>query len=304
MDIHKIVVGVDGSAPSRAAVTWACGEAAALDVALTVAHVVDDDWSTIGSWMLEELRADAARLVERESESARKLAPELTVDALVLHGRPIAELARLSHANTLLVVGTHKSGFHYGRASGAKSLQLANLAAGPIAVVPESTVRFRNGIVVGVDLSPTGLEAIDLAAAEAARRGAELTLVRASTGATPSELLDDERQDWRARIDQTARRVLASGLERARKTCPDATIRSRVVRRPAGAALNEAARTAELLVIGASRRHERPGSLGSVAYDVLLNLTSPVVVVIEPSASATDRALSGPRSEEEDPAVQ
>lgn len=64
-------------------------------------------------------------------------------------------------------------------------------------------------------------------------------------------------------------------------------IRSRVVRRPAGAALNELARSAELLVIGDSRRaHAQLGSLGAVAYDVLLNLSSPTIVVHAPTAGA------------------
>jgi nucleotide-binding universal stress UspA family protein len=40
------------------------------------------------------------------------------------------------------------------------------------------------------------------------------------------------------------------------------------------------ARTAELLIIGDSRRPgTQPGTLGSVAYDVLLNLTSPTMVI-------------------------
>ena len=61
-------------------------------------------------------------------------------------------------------------------------------------------------------------------------------------------------------------------------------IRSRVVRRPAGAALNELARSAEVLVIGDSRRSTAQlGSLGAVAYDVLLNLSSPTIVVHAPA---------------------
>jgi hypothetical protein len=48
-------------------------------------------------------------------------------------------------------------------------------------------------------------------------------------------------------------------------------------------ALNELARSAELLVIGDSRRAEaRLGTLGAVAYDVLLNVSSPTIVVHAP----------------------
>jgi Universal stress protein UspA and related nucleotide-binding proteins len=298
MNIQKIVVGVDGTAPSRAAVHWACNEAAATGAALVLAQVLDDDWVTISSRMLDELRADSARLIEHEREYARGVAPSLQIGTQVLRGRAMTELARLSDDTTLIVVGTHKSGFHYGRASGSRSLQLANLTTGPIAVVPESAVRFRSGIVVGVDPSPAGLGAIDFAAEEAARRGTELTLVRASTVPLPLGFGDDERQDWEARTDQSARKTLASAVERARKACPTATIRSRVVRRPAGAALNELARTAEMLVIGDSRRNGPRGTLGSVAYDVLLNLTSPTIVVPGPPVRPADGSQGDAGSKE------
>lgn len=67
---------------------------------------------------------------------------------------------------------------------------------------------------------------------------------------------------------------------------PDIVLRSRVVRRPAGAALNELSRGAELLLIGDSRRADAQlGSLGAVANDVLLNLSSPTIVVHAPEAA-------------------
>ncbi|MFF1635305.1 universal stress protein [Leifsonia sp. NPDC058248] len=278
--MKKIIVGVDGSVPSRAAVRWSVEEALATGAEVALAHVIDTEWGTVSPRMVDEVGRNAAELVERERHYAQGLAPTLDVQTLVLRGSPMWELAQLSFGETLLAVGTHKSGFHYGRAFGSRSLQLATLAAGAVVVVPESAVRFRSGVVVGVDPTPTGMEAIDLAADEASRRNAELTLVRASTLQMPIGFDDDERRDWQARTDEAARNVLASAVDRARRRCPDTTIRSRVVRRPAGAALNELARAAEVLVIGDSRRPgAQPGTLGSVAYDVLLNLTSPTLVV-------------------------
>jgi nucleotide-binding universal stress UspA family protein len=196
----------------------------------------------------------------------------------------------LSAPGILLVVGTHKSGFHYGRAFGSRSLQLATLADGAVAVIPESGVRMRRGIVVGVDGTDAGHEALDLAADVAVAMNAELTLVRASTATIPVSLVGDERQNWQIHRDNVARDALIVAVDRVRVRHPALTLRSRVVRRVPGEALNDLSRPAELLVIGDSRRQgNQPRTLGSVAYDVLLNLTAPTMVVhASRQASPTD----------------
>ncbi|GAA1448904.1 universal stress protein [Leifsonia poae] len=289
--MDTIIAAVDGSVPSRAAVRWAAGEAVSWGAQLVLVHVVDDEWGTISDRMVSEVSTSAERLLETDLAYALSLEEDLAVSALLLEGSPMWELSRLSTADTLIAVGTHKSGFHYGRAFGSRSLQLANLASGSIAIIPESAVRFRRGVVAGVDETPAGIAAIDCAAEEAVRRGAELTLVRASTQLPWSSTDSEERHDWQEWTDDAARKTLATAVERVRERCPKTIIRSRVVRRPAGAALNELARTAELLIIGDSRRPgAQPGTLGSVAYDVLLNLTSPAIVVHAPEPARTGRA--------------
>ncbi|MET0725143.1 MAG: universal stress protein [Leifsonia sp.] len=279
MTPQTIVVGIDGSIPSRAAIRWGAVEALATGADLLLAHVIDDEWGVVSSRMAREIGDTAPELVDAERLVALTIGPALSVTTRILSGSPMWELARLSSARTLIVVGTHKSGFHYGRAYGSRSLQLATSANGSIAVVPDSAVRSRRGVVVGVDPSPPGLAAIDVAADEAALRGCDLTVVRAwhPNSAVPSDA-----------AEQTTRELLASAVRRARRRNPHTTIRSRAVCRPAGAALNEIARGAELLVIGDSRRAgSQPGTLGSVAYDVLLNLTSPTIVV-HTTVSASD----------------
>lgn len=280
MNFQKIIVGIDGSVPSRAAIRWAAEEADAAGAELVLAYVIDDEWGTISERMVDEAGDGSAHLVDLARSQALEYKPELEVATLTMTGSPMWELARLSDRTTLLVVGTHKSGFHYGRAFGSRSLQLANLATGAVAVVPESAVRFRRGVVVGVDPTTSGRAALDLAAMEANRRGTELTMVRASTSTRPGWFDDGMLDDLDPRVDETAYSLLAAAVDRVKTLCPHTTIRSRVVTRPAGVALNELARTAEILVIGDSRRPgAQPGMLGSVAYDVLLNLTSPTIVV-------------------------
>ncbi|WP_431245669.1 universal stress protein [Leifsonia xyli] len=243
----------------------------------------------IGSQLIDEVDDGAQRRLDDELAYAHSLAGHVPVTGELLRGSPMTALAAFSDTDVMLVVGTHKTGFHYGRAFGSRSLQLANLAVGPVAVVPESESRLRRGVVVGVDDSPAGYAALDLAADLACDHQCELVAVRSSSTAV---LLDigrhEDEPDWQSKRDDQARTLLASAAARARQRQPGITIRSRVVRRPPGTALNEVARGAELLVIGDSRK-EQPqlGGLGGVAYDVLLNLSSPTIVVHAPQASVT-----------------
>ena len=285
MEIRRYIVGVDGSVPARAAIRWAMTRAREGGEVVLV-HVADDEWGAIGSRLIDEADQDAQTRLDAELDYARSLDEPVpvAVHGALRSGSPMAELASFSDATTMLVVGTHKTGFHYGRAFGSRSLQLANLATGPVAIIPEVASRMRRGVVVGVDDTPAGYAAIDLGADLACDHHCELMVVRSSTARTLTDTdFDEQLHEWQLRRDDEARGLLAMALDRARRRQPEITIRSRVVRRPAGAALNELARSAELLVIGDSRRADAQlGSLGAVAYDVLLNLSSPTIVVHAP----------------------
>lgn len=293
MEIRGYVVGVDGSVPARAAIRWAVAGARERGVGATLVHVADDEWGAVGSLLIDEVDQDAQKRLAEEVAYARSLGTDVPIHGEVRTGSPMAELASFSDQETMIVVGTHKTGFHYGRAFGSRSLQLANLATGPVAIIPEAASRMRRGVIVGVDDTPAGEAAVDLAADLACDHHCELMTVRSSDAHIPFDPDEtDERRDWQLRRDDEARGFLAAAVTRARARQPGIVIRSRVVRRPAGAALNELARSAELLVIGDSRRaHAQLGSLGAVAYDVLLNLSSPTIVVHAPTARAQAERL-------------
>ncbi|WP_314146295.1 universal stress protein [uncultured Leifsonia sp.] len=287
MEIRRYVVGVDGSVPSRAAIRWAVARARGGGTGVTLVHVADDEWGSVGTLLIDEVDQDARARLDDDLGYARSLAPEVGIDGVVRSGSPMAELASFSDAETMIVVGTHKTGFHYGRAFGSRSLQLANLAVGPVAVIPEVASRMRKGVVVGVDDTAAGGVAVDLAADLACDHHCELTAVRSTESRVLGGADGGEPAELQSRREDEARGILAAAVARARARQRDIVIRSRVVRRPAGAALNELARSAEVLVIGDSRRAAAQlGSLGAVAYDVLLNLSSPTIVVHAPAAEA------------------
>jgi len=284
MEIRSYIVGVDESLPSRAAIRWAIGHARGRGTEVVLVHVADDEWGAVGAELIDEVDSGARKVLGDEWAYAQSLAGTVAVRAELRSGSPMAVLASLGGADTMLVVGTHKTGFHYGRAFGSRSLQLANLAIGPVAIVPDTESRLRRGVVVGVDDSAAGYAALDLAADLACDHHCELIAVRSSGLSTGTGADGEDLQRYtQSRHDDEARDLLAAAADRARQRQPGITIRSRVVRRPPGTALNDIARGAEVLVVGDSRREQaQPGGLGSVAYDVLLNVSSPTIVVHAP----------------------
>lgn len=283
MEIRRYIVGVDGSLPSRAAIRWAIGHAREHGTGVVLVHVADDEWGAVGTELIDEVDSGARRLLDDEVGYARSLEGAVGLRAELRSGSPMAVLASLADTDTMLVVGTHKTGFHYGRAFGSRSLQLANLAVGPVAIVPDTESRLRRGVVVGVDDSPAASAALDLAADLACDHHCELIAVRSSAPLPRGTDRRDAAPELLSQYDDQARDLLAAAVERVRRSQPGITIRSRVVRRPPGTALNDIARGAEVLVVGDSRREQaQPGVLGSVAYDVLLNVTSPTIVVHAP----------------------
>ena len=250
--VERVIVGIDGSGPSLAALRWALKEAATLSSSVILQHVTTglDDTSD-----------------EHALERAVALAEEFpqAVHVRVAHGDPTRMLVLETQRGDLLVVGTHKTGFLRGRVTGTKSILIASLARCATVLVPEDSLGHRHGVVVGVSADSTCHAAIIEGAAEAQRRREELFLVHAAPD------IPEASEAGRAR--------LAKAVDLAALTAPSLTIRRRLSHRRAPDALLDASRSASLLVIGPARTDvEQPGVPGDVMLEVLLNLTSPVMV--------------------------
>ena len=273
-----ILVGVDGTAACHAAIHWAVRRAASMDSPIELVHVIDDEWGMIGEQSISELHPSAFALVEREAVFARSVDGAVAVSTRVLLGDPMVELGVASRGVDVVVIGTHKTGFLHGRAFGSRSLQLAATAWCPVAVIPEGSRSERHGIVAGIDDSGAGRAAVSFAATEARRVNEELVLLRAwSSGGYDAEA-DVEAMEQRAR---DALEVLCTqSVALARRAGERLLVRTRTLRRPAAEALVDAGMSAELLVIGSSRRHgAEMSALGPVSHDVLLNIAGPTIVV-------------------------
>lgn len=272
-----IVVGVDGSSPGRAALSWSVRRAALTGGVVMLTHVVDDEWGVTGSRLLEELNGEAEKMLAGEMDFARAENGSVQVESMLLSGNPMLELAMASTDADLVVVGTHKTGFLRGRVFGSRSLQLAAASTAPVAIVPESAGNSRSGIVVGVDGSPAALAAVTFGAREAHRTQEGLSLVGA--WAARDGARDDELTQRDVLVKSAVEKALMEARFQAQRLCRSSSIRVRQVNRAAAEALVDASATATMLVIGSSRRVDVPLTLGSVAHDVLVNIAGPTVVV-------------------------
>lgn len=255
---ERKVVGYDGTEPSRAALRWALARPGPI----VLAHIVDDEGGTVGEdFRAEEERRGWALVAEVMDELAREH-PEVPTEVALLDGPVAWALTEYAGSDDLLVVGTHKTGFLHGRVLGSRSVEVAVLARSNVAVVPSTDLRFRVGVVAGIDDQAELRPIVSTAAREAERRHEELLLIQS----TPTGHTEHDRV------------VAAEAMMIARETAPGITIRSRTSNRGPAELLLDAARDRALLVIGAGTGDRARSPIGTVLHDVLLNLTAPTLI--------------------------
>ena len=133
-------------------------------------------------------------------------------------------------------------------------------------------------IVVGVDGSPSSMAALEWAAAEAQRRGAELEVVHAAF--YREVVLEAMARDMLA----TEQSVLDRAVAKARALAPGTIVTGRICDPPPAQALITASEGAEMLVVGSRRlsgpvrrAHDSPSS------ECIRRALCPVVVVCPPA---------------------
>ncbi|MFF4398603.1 universal stress protein [Streptomyces sp. NPDC001480] len=261
-----VVVGVDGSSSSDAAVVHAAREAQRRRARLRVVHAFS--WP-VGPMYAPLEPSPLNRLTQDAAQHARSVAPEVEVTDTVMTGGAASVLAGESRAADLVVVGSRGTGGFIGMLLGSTAVSLAAHGECPVLVVrgePDHT----GPILLAVDGSPSGEPAVDFAFAEAALRGAEIIGVHA--------WLPDYAPAGTG--VESAERLLAQALAGRRERYPDVTVRQEVLSGEPREVLIEASRTAQLLVTGARGRGGFTGMLlGSVSQALLHHAHCPVAVV-------------------------
>lgn len=271
---QRYLVGFDGSGPSEAALAWAVQRARRLSAAVLLVHVVEGDDGGMGKDFEDAAAHAGAALLSERVARLRHDEPGLDVDGLQLTGGLAWELAHAARPGDLLVVGTHKTGFLHGRVLGSRSVQVATVANCDVAVIPQVDLRFRSGVVAGIDRIATADAIARFAADEAAARGEELSLIEAASAGTTA-------------ADSGP---LAAAGHAARDQHDHLVIRSRLSTRAPAEALLDAARDKALLVLGPGSGRPDRSPIGWVLHDVLLNVNAPVIVArsAQPFGGLTD----------------
>lgn len=286
--ICGILVGVDGSASSKAAVAWAARDAALRGAPLTLVHVLAPPVAMAFpetpmppgymEWQEEQGKRhiqDALKIVEQSTgaDAALKVGSETVV------GPTVPMLVDLSKEATMIVIGSRGHGWLRRSLMGSVSSNLVRHAHCPVAVIHDAdpSISHPSGapVVVGVDGSPVSDAATAVAFEEASFRGVELVAVYAWHDAN---VFDVPGIDVAA-MQADGERVLAEQLAGWRERYPDVKLRRVVVcDRPADQ-LIEQSHTAQLVVVGSHGRGGFAGMLlGSVSVAVVQSVRTPVIV--------------------------
>lgn len=135
---HRIVVGVDGSPSSTAALAWAARQAAL--TGSTLEAVTAWEWPTSYGWSAPiptdyDAADDARRILDDALKVVRDEYPDLVVRPDVVEGHPAPVLTDASRGADLLVVGSRGHGEFVGMLIGSTSGHCVGHARCPVVVV-------------------------------------------------------------------------------------------------------------------------------------------------------------------------
>jgi nucleotide-binding universal stress UspA family protein len=310
--LPTVVVGVDGSAGSRAALIHALTSAAqrGADLEVVSCYPVTPMWT--GGYPLaipdtEAIRADTASRARELVDDVRRSSAVsgvpgvdgVDVRLVVSEARAVPELLKRSEHADLLVVGSRGRGAMRSALLGSVALHCVTHARCPVVVVhPRSSVTEPRLVVVGVDGSSESREALVAALQEARRTGAEVEVVATYfpvdswTDATlvlvPS--IEAIRADLQRRTEELVADVVRAEVATAGGAPP---VRTTICEGPAADVLLRQAQTAQLLVVGSRGRGAMRGLLlGSVALHCAMHAPG-AVMLVHPQRSSATTADSG-----------
>ncbi|WP_328360674.1 universal stress protein [Mycobacterium sp. NBC_00419] len=282
----EIVVGVDGSASSNAAVRWATAQAGRRNAPLRLVHVaaapsitnvmpaVPTEFEAWQDTQAREVLREATELVAQISAETGVSARIADTD--IYHAAPVPTLIDLSKGAEMIVVGSRGMGAFRRTLLGSASTGLIHHAHCPVAVIHDGPTPSADlPVVVGVDGSPASVEATALAFAEASRLGVDLVAVHAWSD---DSLFAVPGVDWAA-VVVGEEEILSQRLAGMSEDYPDVTVHRVVVRDQPARYLAEQAQSAQLLVVGSHGRGGFAGMLlGSVSTALAHTVTTPLIV--------------------------
>ncbi|TCJ00210.1 universal stress protein [Aeromicrobium sp. IC_218] len=288
--MSRFVVGVDGSPQSGAALEWAVERARRGGEHLELVHVYETPvvadffgyQAVLAASVVDDLAAAGHDLVEAGRARVEQLAPDVPVTVRVDSGHPATVLVEASRSADLVVVGRRGLGWAASVLVGSVAHRVTVQSSCPVAVVGEDGAPDSGPIVVGVDGSATGTQALRWAVGEATVRGTSVRAVAAYDVLHPAFAADPElAEQLRKDVESEARATIASVLDEQGE--PAVPIDLVLESQRAAEAILGAADDAQLVVVGTHGKGAvRRMLLGSTSRFVLDEADRPVVIVPTP----------------------
>jgi nucleotide-binding universal stress UspA family protein len=284
---HGILVCIDGSAASDAAVAWATRQAIMCKLPITLIHAVPPmvlGWpvGALDAYMPEWQLEDGQRTIDqaRKTVSAtlgESEPPEIHTE--MVYSSVLPALIAASKDASMIVAASQGLGALGRLLLGSVTTGLIHHAHCPVAVIhsgegaaPDSDAP----VLVGIDGSPASEAAISLAFDEASHRGVELVALHVWSDVGVFPILGMDWRDYEAKGHE----ILAERLAGWQEKYPDVHVKRLLFcDKPAQWLLKESER-AQLVVVGSHGRGGFAGMLlGSVSSHVAQSATVPVIVV-------------------------
>jgi nucleotide-binding universal stress UspA family protein len=281
---HGIVVGVDGSPASQAAVGWAARDAAMRNVPLSLVHMLNEFVPTfpqiplpsgVAVWQEDDGRQALEHAV-KIAEDAVKTGRKIAITSELKCSLPVPTLVDLSEEAEMVVVGCNGRGAVGRVLLGSVSSGVVRTARCPVAVIQDEDPLMPHPeqapVLVGIDCSSASELATAIAFDEASRRGVELRALHAWSDVA---VFAGPIVDWVPEAERSLAEYLAGWQERY----PDVKVHRLVAFDHPGRALIEESESAQLVVVGSHGRGRLSGTLlGSVSNPVVHSIRMPVIV--------------------------
>lgn len=285
---RPVVVGVDGSNSSLAALDWAAQEARlrGLPLRIVLASLWERYEKTLPSWTVDRSAetVEEQRVLGSAVERIARQVPGLTTTPQLAPQNPVPALVEAGRTAALLVVGHRGRGELPSLLLGSVSLGVAARAPCPVIVVRgNSGSRADDGcrVVVGIDEDSRSTAQVAFAYTEAALRHGTVEVVhawRCGGSGWPEE--SGPRHTRGAEHVRRATAILDDAVRSAATAHPGVPLTLRPAEGPPRDILLAASATAALLVVGAERRGTAHGlQLGLINHAVLHHASCPVAVV-------------------------
>ena len=282
-----VVVGVDGSESSDAAVTWAAAYADTRQRPLVLmgaaGHSAAPSRTRDRHDARQAHRIESRRATDHALGLARKTAPRLDVHTTVPLTEADDALVEASRRAALVVVGTRGRGRATSLLLGSVSAAVCERAECPVAVVHGTVTADElapGPVVVGTDGTAMSADALDFAFDLASTEGSSLHVVH-NVGRDAAHV--DEHQ-----------RALEIAIAGHEEQYPDVEVHRHLPLSAPADTLAVLSETASAVVVGARAHHGPVATLGSVSRAVVERARCPVVVV-RSGSDALHRGASGQR---------